>query len=97
VVVEPNPIHPVEGTLFRFQFPVQQVELTLRLYDVNGRELGTLLDSQPFPAWGEFHWDGRAGLRRALPAGIYVWLLDARAVGDAGEWKRKGTVVSPGL
>ncbi|MBD3166178.1 hypothetical protein GF324_06250 [bacterium] len=97
VTVEPNPIHPVEGTVFHFEFPADQVSVTLRLFDVNGRELGTLLDSRPFPGRSRFLWDGRTGVRRALPAGVYVWLLHADADNGEGSWKRKGTVVSPGL
>ncbi len=44
---------------------------TLRLLDVHGREVRTLVDSELAAGSHEAIWDGRDGNGRAVPAGAY--------------------------
>ncbi len=101
VEVSPNPFSPngdgyEDAVVFRYSFPAEEVVLTLRLFDINGRRLGIPLDRRRLPGRGAWEWDGRSGLGRALRAGAYLWHLEARAVRGAGHWEMKGVLVSAG-
>jgi FlgD Ig-like domain len=50
---------------------------SLRLYDVTGRQVRTLLDGNMVAGRHEAIWDGRDGTGRTLPAGAYFYELSA--------------------
>ena len=54
----PNPFNPV--TKIRFDIPSVETihELSLRIYDVLGREVATLVNQQLKPGTYEVDWDG---------------------------------------
>jgi len=56
--------------------------LTVRVHDVLGRALRTLVDGQRFAAEGAFLWDGRDDRGRAVPPGLY--LIRAEAMPEEG-------------
>ena len=73
----PNPFNP--RTVMRFDLP-GAAAVTLRIYDVSGRRVRTLLDAAPYP--GGRHavaWEGRDDAGRAVSAGAYFCRIEAGA------------------
>ena len=80
----PNPLHAgLNGatTVIRYQLPPEQFaqKVTLRVYDVLGREVRTLVDA-PYQA-GQFtaQWNGRDEQGRLMVSGVYFYKLEAGA------------------
>lgn len=70
----PNPFNPVTTVAFRLPAPV---EVRLRVYDVRGREVATLLDG---PMDGGKHavvWNGTDDGGREVASGVYWYRLEA--------------------
>ncbi len=64
----PNPFHP--QTVIRFQL-ARQTQLSLKIFDVTGRLVQTLVDNRPYPAGSHsLEWNGRN-----LSSGIYFYQL----------------------
>jgi hypothetical protein len=81
--ISPNPFSP-DGDGFEdevtFQYTLPQMsELTLRVYDVRGRLIRTLIQSEPQVA-GEIIWDGRDDKNRMVRVGIYIVLAEAKGI-----------------
>jgi len=92
--IEPNPFSP-DGDGFedevRFEYAVPlKSELTLKIYDVKGRSVKTLLDQEP-KASGQIAWDGKNDQGRTVRAGIYVVFLEAKVA--SRKLVKKTTVV----
>ncbi len=71
----PNPFNPMTSIHFRLpeSMPVQ-----LRVYDVSGRLMRTLLADQVMPAGlNEVVWDGKDSSGRGAASGIYFYQLEA--------------------
>jgi hypothetical protein len=65
------------ATMIRFGLPEQSV-VTLRILDLTGREIATLLDKVELPPGRHQHgWDGRDISGRVVPNGIYFYRLAA--------------------
>ncbi len=97
--ISPNPFSPdgdgrEDEVLFHFGVASEQIEVTLRLFDVNGRRLATLMRSTVLPGNGVWSWDGRVDGYGYLPAGIYVYHAEIRDANGSGKWETKGTLVS---
>jgi hypothetical protein len=73
----PNPFSP--ATRLRFYLP-EAGAATVRVYDVAGREVATLVDGPLAEGDHEVVWDGRDGAGRRLAAGMYLARLDAEGV-----------------
>lgn len=74
----PNPFNP--STTIRFDLPAQ-ARTTLRIYDVSGRLVRTLVDE--VLSRGTRHeavWDGRTDGGREAPSGVYFYRLTAGSV-----------------
>jgi uncharacterized lipoprotein YddW (UPF0748 family) len=65
----PNPFNPV--TSIRAAIP-RQGRVSLRVYDILGREISTLLDQEMLPGTYTVRFDGTK-----LPSGIYIYVLTA--------------------
>jgi hypothetical protein len=65
---EPNPFNP--RTKLRFEVP-ERGPARLRVYDVRGRLVRTLLDADPGPGERSLSWDGRDDNGRLLASGSY--------------------------
>jgi hypothetical protein len=75
----PNPFNP--STTIRFGLPMQST-VTLRIYDILGREVQTLLqDTQP-AGYHSIVWDGRDRNGNIAATGVYFFRIEARPVGD---------------
>ena len=53
---------------------------TLRIMDLNGRNVRVLLDEVVPPGERRVEWDGRNSRGELVPAGIYVYELDAPGI-----------------
>lgn len=70
----PNPFNP--STLISFQLPVES-RVRLRIYDLSGREIGTIADGVLAEGSYERRWDA-AG----VASGVYFYRLEATSVDD---------------
>jgi hypothetical protein len=80
VACAPNPMNP-RGTI---AYLVQRRGgVTLRVYDIRGREVCTLVDRVESPGWHEIEWSGTDGEGRDVASGVYMIRLTAtgRAAG----------------
>jgi hypothetical protein len=76
----PNPFNPV--TKIRYHVP-RESEVTLRIYDVAGREVLTLLDRVVEPGRHEAVWDGRDARGEAVGSGVYFCVMEAPGFRDS--------------
>jgi hypothetical protein len=78
----PNPFNP--ATILKFQIKDSRF-VTLKVYDVLGKEISTLVSENYRPGTYEVTFDGRHGGSSSLPSGIYFYRLQA---GDFTETKK---------
>jgi len=71
--IAPNPFHPATRVSFGVRVPGV---VSLRVYDVAGRKVRTLLDGSVGVGNREASWDGRDDAGRALAAGTYYLRLE---------------------
>jgi hypothetical protein len=69
----PNPFNPV--TTIRYDVPAGGGEVTLRVYDVGGRLVRTLVDGTEGPGEKTVTWDGRNDRGRVVASGVYFYRL----------------------
>lgn len=70
----PNPFNP--GTTIQYQLPLT-THVTLKVYNLLGQEIRTLVDAHQSHGLYKFHWDGRDDLGRDVPSGVYIYKLRA--------------------
>ena len=70
----PNPFNP--QTEIRFQLPVSG-PVSLRLYDVLGREVALLSEGYKTAGYHRLSWDGRDAQGRPAASGVYFSVLEA--------------------
>ncbi|HEY6572972.1 MAG TPA: FG-GAP-like repeat-containing protein, partial [Candidatus Eisenbacteria bacterium] len=67
----PNPFNP--STLIGFGVPgPERAEVRLRIFDVSGRLVATLVSRRIDPGYHEVRWDGRSDRGVALGSGVYL-------------------------
>ncbi|MGH7495311.1 MAG: SBBP repeat-containing protein [bacterium] len=74
----PNPFNP--ETTIQYTISAQaggSVPVTLRIYNLQGQLMRTLVDGQQPPGRYRVVWDGRNGARVSLSAGVYLYTLTA--------------------
>lgn len=72
----PNPFNP--QTNMRFQLPHQSV-VALRIYDVLGQTIRTLVEGRYEAGVHRATWDGRDSRGRQVASGVYFYALEARS------------------
>jgi hypothetical protein len=82
----PNPF--ASGTSIRFVSPYAQ-QMTLRVFDITGRLVRTLVDGEVSAGPNEIRWDGRDARGQAAASGIYFYQLD----GGERSLTRKGVLL----
>jgi hypothetical protein len=79
----PNPTHG--STAIQYELPVPEV-VSLRIFDIQGRLVRTLVSDVITPAGAHVvPWDGRDGMEREVPAGVYHYLLSTRSTSRSGK------------
>ena len=76
LTVAPNPFNP--STTFRFPL-THPAAVSLKIYDICGRLVATLLDEGKASGEHSIGWDGRDEHGKALPTGVYLSRLE---IGD---------------
>lgn len=71
---QPNPFNPT--TTIRIELP-HSAATSLRVYNLVGQEVTTLVDEVLAAGYHELTWDGRDQLGNELPTGIYLYRLQA--------------------
>jgi hypothetical protein len=69
----PNPFNP--ATHIRFDVPLGDGAMTLRIYDVSGRLVRTLVNGAQMAGQKTVTWDGRNEAGNAVATGIYLYRL----------------------
>ncbi len=77
----PNPFNA--ATVIRYSIPDRDREArphrtTLRVYNILGQEVRTLVDKRQVPGCYSVSWDGRDSKGEKVSSGIYIYRLDAR-------------------
>jgi flagellar hook assembly protein FlgD len=75
----PNPFNPSTRVEFTIPDGAGLVPVALRVYDVSGRVLRTLVEGTRGPGWHHVEWDGRDASGSAVSAGIYLLRIEAGA------------------
>jgi flagellar hook assembly protein FlgD len=75
----PNPFNPT--TNIEYQLPVVST-VTVKLYDVTGREIRTLVNQEQKPGFYKVAWDGTSAGGEAVSSGIYFYRIDAVGTGQ---------------
>lgn len=70
----PNPFNPV--TTIEYDLPSAE-QVVLRVYDILGREVRTLINAYQAAGYYEIVWDGRNQRGRAVGSGVYLYTLTA--------------------
>jgi flagellar hook assembly protein FlgD len=70
----PNPFNPL--TVIRYSLMVNSY-VTLKVYDLLGQEVKTLVDGMRDAGYGSVEWDGRDARGLSVPTGIYFVRMTA--------------------
>ena len=71
----PNPFNP--STVIRFDVPTTGVDVSLRIYDVAGRPVRTLVDGVASAGARTTTWDGRDDAGLSAASGVYFYRMTA--------------------
>jgi len=72
----PNPFNP--ETKIKFQIP-ERASISLKIYDILGREIKTLLQSKLNSGVHSYQWNGTNALNQRVASGIYFYILEVKA------------------
>jgi len=70
----PNPFNP--STTIKYYTPKNSF-VTLKIYDMLGREIATLVNEQITPGYHEVNWNGHDSKGEAVSSGVYIYRLTA--------------------
>ncbi len=76
----PNPFNP--ETTIRYDLP-QDSRVVLRIYNLLGQEVRTLLNENQAAGARSLSWDGRNNAGRQVPSGVYIYRITAGNFGAA--------------
>ncbi len=72
----PNPFNP--RTRIAYDAPTPGGRVALRIYDLAGRHVRTLVDGWATPGRHVVEWNGRTAAGETVAAGVYLYVLEAR-------------------
>jgi len=76
----PNPFNPT--TTINYELP-EMADVSIKVYNIQGRHVVTLVDQKDEPGFKRIYWDGRNQYRRELASGLYI--LQMVAKGQSGK------------
>ncbi len=76
----PNPFNP--STTISYTLPEESF-VTLRIYDLLGKEVRTLVDDFETAGVKSVRWDGKDDFGREVAAGLYLYRLEAENFAQA--------------
>jgi hypothetical protein len=71
----PNPFNP--ATAIRYDVPAPGGRVTVKIYDVSGRLIRTLLDDHQTPGQKKVVWDGSNDIGQEAASGVYFYRMQA--------------------
>jgi flagellar hook assembly protein FlgD len=80
----PNPFNP--STVIRYGVP-QQSTVSLKIYNVLGQEIATLVDEVKSAGFFTVQWNGTNQFGSEVASGIYLYLFEAKAVDGSETFK----------
>lgn len=101
LTITPNPFSPDgdgkdDTAYIQYLLPESEGELTIKIYDLKGRERRTLLTEKIVEENGVIKWDGKGDSKKLLPLGIYIVLLKYKK-GDRVYTQKKTTILAKRL
>jgi 1,4-alpha-glucan branching enzyme len=72
----PNPFNPVTNIYFHIP---RKSDVTLKIFDLLGREITTLIDNKNITGSFTLQWEGRDSGGNLLSSGIYIYKIQARS------------------
>jgi probable HAF family extracellular repeat protein len=82
----PNPFNP--ATTIRYGLP-KEGHVTLKIYNLTGQEVRTLVDDVQSAGLRSLTWDGNDNLGQSIPSGLYIYRLVA---GDFAQTRKMSLV-----
>jgi hypothetical protein len=73
----PNPFNPSTTIAFAIPAGRETVKTRVAVFDVRGRRVRTLVDSEKEPGYYRVHWDGRDDRGARVGSGVYIYTIDA--------------------
>ncbi len=70
----PNPFNP--RTIIKYNLPVL-AKVNLKIYNILGQEVLTLVNEEVEPGYYELSWDGRDNLENQVASGVYIYRMIA--------------------
>jgi hypothetical protein len=70
----PNPFNP--STTIQYALP-KELLVTLRVFDIQGRQIATLADGKQSPGTYAYRWNGRDDRGASLSSGVYFYVVRA--------------------
>ncbi|MCF7823400.1 MAG: T9SS type A sorting domain-containing protein, partial [Candidatus Marinimicrobia bacterium] len=65
----PNPFNPLVNLGFRLE---EAAEISLSIYDVQGREIATIVEGYYYSGNYSFQWDGSSSQGEVMASGVYL-------------------------
>jgi len=82
----PNPFNPnttISFTVYGSQFIVHSpINTTLKIYNIRGQLVRTLVDDEKLPGYYQVFWDGKDNSGKEVASGIYFYQLKTRDYSD---------------
>ncbi|MEL6822763.1 MAG: FlgD immunoglobulin-like domain containing protein, partial [Calditrichota bacterium] len=72
----PNPFNPT--TRISFSLPAAE-EVSIRVYDINGKLIRTLLSGQMNAGTHELYWNGRTDANESVSSGVYFYIMETES------------------
>ena len=73
-----NPFNPSTTITFDIPgLPSEKQHVTVTVYDIRGRRVTTLIDSDLEPGSHKVHWNGRNDIGESVSSGFYLYTLKA--------------------
>ncbi|MFQ6609098.1 MAG: FlgD immunoglobulin-like domain containing protein, partial [Fidelibacterota bacterium] len=69
----PNPFNP--STTIRYELP-QDAHVTMKIYDILGKEVRRLVDSEQAAGFRSVLWDGKDGMGNSVASGVYIYRIE---------------------
>ena len=73
----PNPFNPI--TTINFSIPEQSM-VTMKIFDLSGRLVETLINNQMSVGHHSVNWDGKDSYGNEVSAGIYIYTLEGNNI-----------------
>jgi hypothetical protein len=81
----PNPFNPVTSIQYTVHSRQTPIPTTLKIYNIRGQLVRTLVDEPKGPGTYQVIWDGRSDQGKAVASGVYLYRLQ---VGDFSQTKK---------